>query len=146
MRALYGRCPLVVGDWHGRFGVIDSGPMESAQAHTAPCLPIDDDWVASWWEVPLASADRLTARGAETARAVLRSTFPPSLVPSLRAERHPIVSHQFTIAGRLGLLELGLAIACVPAEADDIQRLRDPAEYEGVAAELRGALMFLRAG
>jgi hypothetical protein len=120
--------------------------MESAQTFTASCLPIDDDWVASWWDGPLALADRLRPRGAETARAALRSIFPPSLVPWLRAERHPIVSHQFTIAGRLGLLELGLAIACVPADQEDVQRLRNPAEYEGVAAELRSALMFLRAG
>lgn len=120
--------------------------MESAQVHTAPSLPIDDDWVENWWEVPLGLADRLTALGAVTARDALRSTFPPSLIPTLRAERHPIVSHQFTIVGRLGLLELGLAIACVPAEPDDIQRLRDPAEYEGVAAELRAGLMLVRAG
>jgi hypothetical protein len=120
--------------------------MESAESHTAPCLPIDDDWVGSGWEAPIASADRLTARGTETALTALRSTFPPSLVPSLREERHPIVAHQFTNTGRLALLELGLAIACIPAEEDDIQRLRDPAECEGVAAELRAALMFLRAG
>lgn len=126
--------------------LLESGIMELADVEVRPWSPMADDWTERCWEAPLAAADRLTPQLRGISCAALRSVFPPSLVDTLRAARHPIVAHQFTVAGRLGLLELGLAVASLPAADDDIHRLRDPGEFEGAAAELRGGLMLQIAG
>jgi hypothetical protein len=109
-------------------------------------IPLEDEWANTGWEGPLALADRLTARQQAAALEALRSVFPRSLAPGLRRDRHPVVASQMTTAGRLGLLEIGLAIAAVPAGSEEIQRLRDADQYEGVVGELRVGLMFKRAG
>jgi hypothetical protein len=109
-------------------------------------FPITADWARHSWERPLAAVDQIPAEGVTFALGALRFVFPPSLTEALSAAGHPVVLEQHTYSGRLRLLELGLAIACTGADESDVGRLRNAQEYEGVAAELRAAMMFVRAG
>src|SRR4051794_25413886 len=81
--------------------------MPSPLAGAPSELPMERDWTRTGWEFVIAAADRLKSDEAEAALGRLRDVFPPALIGSLKAMRHPIVAHQFTNAGRLALLELG---------------------------------------
>lgn len=116
--------------------------------HVTPNLPfhIQTAWVEDGqWHAVLACVDRLTRHGRAASSSALRAVFPPSLTPDLVAMGHPVVAEQRSYVGRLRLLELGLAISITGANDEELGRLRNAAEYEGVAAELRAALLFARA-
>lgn len=109
-------------------------------------FPLKSDWTQTHWDRLRAVVDRLTPQEFEAALAWLHDVFPPDLADSLWARNHPVASHQYSYVGRLSLLELGHALAIVPPDDYAVRRLRQPDEYEGVAAERRVALLLVRAG
>lgn len=109
-------------------------------------FPIDREWTRASWDRVLEAADRLDPDAATAALSVLRGIFPPEWTDSGEADAHPLAMEQHWHAGRLELLELGIAIAVLELEPDDLHRLRHHAEYQGVAAELRARLLLHRAG
>lgn len=113
---------------------------------TRPLLPISHDWTSTSWEAAFAAADRLPSKLQAEALRCLRDVFPPSLTAMLQADGHPVVGEQLTNRGRLELLELGLAIAVVGLNKNELGRLRHPDQYRGAAAELRALLLPVRAG
>ncbi len=111
-----------------------------------PSFPVDREWTRISWERVLASADRLDPETATLALDALRAVFPAAWIDSGLAQAHPLAMEQHWYAGRLVLLELGLAIALLGLGDADLERLREPAEYRSTAAEMRARLLLRRAG
>lgn len=108
----------------------------------APRLALPPNWTETYWDVVAAVATRLSPKGLQLGLRGLRRAFPHAA--PLEEARHPIVALQLTHAGRAYLLELGLAITVLPATEDDIERLRDPEQFQGRATELIAGFMFRR--
>jgi hypothetical protein len=109
-------------------------------------VPISGNWVSTSWETTFAAADRVPPTAREVALKCLQAIFPRSLTPALQSNRHPVVGEQLWTRGRLELLELGLAVACVDIDEKEIGRLQHPDQYLGTSAELRALLLLVRAG